>query len=212
MPEDLLKPLSEHEIRSLVAYLASPSQVPLAATAENVSSFFNGNDLTGWQGDTSLWSVENGEIVGRSQGLDHNEFLRSDLLLGDFRLKLQVKLVKNEGNSGVQFRSQALPKGEMQGYQADIGVGWWGKLYEENGRALLWDKSGEAYLKPGEWNDYEIVAVGSKIRTYLNGKECVHLDDPSGAKAGITAFQLHSGGPTEVRFKGFELELNPRLR
>jgi hypothetical protein len=206
----LPKPLGEHEIRSLVAYLASPSQVPSAASAENVASFFNGKDLTGWQGDMSLWSVEDGQIVGRSSGLDHNEFLKSDLLLGDFRLKLQVKLVKNEGNSGVQFRSQALPKGEMKGYQADIGVGWWGKLYEENGRALLWDKSGEAYLKLGEWNQYEIVAVGSQIRTYLNGKECVHLDDPDGARSGITAFQLHSGGPTEVRFKDFELELNPK--
>ncbi|MBI3467695.1 MAG: c-type cytochrome [Planctomycetes bacterium] len=29
MPDDLLKPLSEHEVRSLVAYLASPAQVPL---------------------------------------------------------------------------------------------------------------------------------------------------------------------------------------
>ena len=29
MPEDLWTPLSEHEIRSLVSYLASPAQVPL---------------------------------------------------------------------------------------------------------------------------------------------------------------------------------------
>ncbi len=32
MPDDLWKPLSEHEIRSLVSYLASPAQVPLPAT------------------------------------------------------------------------------------------------------------------------------------------------------------------------------------
>jgi putative membrane-bound dehydrogenase-like protein len=32
MPDDLWKPLSEHEIRSLVAYLASPAQVTLPAT------------------------------------------------------------------------------------------------------------------------------------------------------------------------------------
>ena len=32
MPEDLWTPLSEQEIRSLVAYLASPAQVPLPAT------------------------------------------------------------------------------------------------------------------------------------------------------------------------------------
>ena len=31
MPEDLWKPLSEQEIRSLVAYLASPAQVALPA-------------------------------------------------------------------------------------------------------------------------------------------------------------------------------------
>ena len=33
MPEDLWKPLSEHEIRSLVSYLASPAQVPLPDAA-----------------------------------------------------------------------------------------------------------------------------------------------------------------------------------
>jgi hypothetical protein len=49
----------------------------------------------------------------------------------------------------------------MRGDQADVGPGWWGKLYEENGRALLWDRSGEAYVKPGDWNHYEIVATGS---------------------------------------------------
>ena len=32
MADDLLKPLSEHEIRSLVHYLASPAQVPLPAS------------------------------------------------------------------------------------------------------------------------------------------------------------------------------------
>jgi hypothetical protein len=31
MPDDLWKALSDHEIRSLVAYLASPVQVPLPA-------------------------------------------------------------------------------------------------------------------------------------------------------------------------------------
>ncbi len=44
----------------------------------------------------------------------------------------------NAGNSGVQFRGQNLPHGEVKGCQADIGKGWWGKLYEEHGRALLW--------------------------------------------------------------------------
>lgn len=211
MPEDLWSPLSDHDVRSLVAYLASPAQVPSRATPENVSDFFNGRDLKGWVGDASLWSVEAGEIVGKTSGLARNAFLRSEISAGDFRLTLQVKLTANRGNSGVQFHSAPLPDGEMKGDQADIGPGWWGKLYEENGRGLLWDKSGEAHVLEGDWNTYEIVAVGPLIRTWINGKPCVSLDDPSGARRGIFALQLHSGEATEVRFKNLRLELDPRL-
>ncbi len=209
MPEDQWSNLSDFEIRSLVAYLAAPGQVALLATPENVSSFFNGRDLTGWKGNPELWTVQDGEIIGRTGGLKNNEFLRSELAAGDFRLTLEVKLLKNEGNSGIQFRSEPLPDGEMKGYQADIGPGWWGKLYEESGRALLWDKSGEAHVKNGEWNTYVVEAIGDQIRTSINGKPCVDLKDPAGAKRGIFALQLHSGGATEVRFRNLKLELNP---
>ena len=209
MPEGLWATLDDHETRSLVAYLASPTQVPMLATLENIKGLFNGRDLSGWDGDPKLWKVEGGEIIGKTAGLSHNAFLRSDLSLADFRLTVQVKLVKNEGNSGIQFRSEPLPNGEVKGYQADVGVGWWGKVYEENGRGLLWKDSGEAFVKPGEWNTYEIVCTGSKVRSSINGKPCAVLDDPSGAKRGIIAFQLHSGGPTEVRFKDLNVELDP---
>jgi hypothetical protein len=72
---------------------------------------------------------------------------------------------------------------------------------------LLWDRSGEAHIKPGDWNSYEVVAQGGKIRTSLNGAPCVDLDDPAGMRRGVFAFQLHSGGPTEVRFKDVRLEV-----
>ena len=207
MPEDQLQQFSPHEVRSLLTYLASPAQTPLLATEESAKAFFNKKDLTYWRGDPALWSVENGEIVGRTAGLKHNAFLVSDLALEDFHLTLEVRLVKNEGNSGIQFRSVPLPNGEMRGYQADIGAGWWGKLYEESGRALLWDKSGEKHVKLDDWNKYEVIAAGSKIRTLINGELCVDLDDPAGARRGVVGLQLHSGGATEVRFRNLELKL-----
>ena len=207
MPENLLSQLSEDEVRSLVAYLATEGQTPMLATAENASSFFNGKDLSGWRGNEKLWSVEGGEIVGRSPGIPRNEFLVSELAVEDFELKLQVKLEPNKENSGIQFRSELRPDGLVRGYQADIGEGWWGKLYEEHGRALLWDKPADQHVKPGEWNNYRIVAEGSRIRTYLNGNLCVDLDDPQGARRGIIALQIHSGGPLEVRFRNLELNV-----
>jgi hypothetical protein len=207
MPDDQLAQFSDHERRSLIAYLRGKSQTPLRATVENASLLFNGKDLSGWTGNPELWSVVNGELVGKTSGLKENEFLVSDLTAGDFKLSVEVLLAGNQGNSGIQFRSVAREGGSVEGYQADVGEGWWGKLYEEHGRELLWDKSGEVHVKNGQWNTYVIEAVGAKISTSINGKPCVDLEDPQGRRDGVFALQLHSGGPTEVRFRNLQLTL-----
>mgnify|MGYP003393931146 CR=1 FL=1 len=66
-------------------------------------------------------------------------------------------------------------------------------------------------MKLDDWNTYEVLAVGSKIRTAINGKLCVDLDDPQIAKTGVIGFQLHSGGVFEVRYKDLKLELDPKF-
>jgi hypothetical protein len=110
------------------------------------------------------WSVEEGTIVGRTSGLKRNEFLRSEMELRDFRLAFEVRLVGDAGNSGVQFRSRELEDGEMVGYQADIGPGWWGRLYEESGRGILAEKTAEEHVVKDGWNRYEIEARGHHVR------------------------------------------------
>jgi putative heme-binding domain-containing protein len=197
MPDDLLKPLNDTEVRALVAYLRNPTQTQILATTDNAKDFFNGKDLTGWDGDPKLWSVQDGEIVGKSPE--------------DFKLTLKLKLVPNKENSGVQFRSEPLPDGEMKGPQADVGLGWWGKLYEESGRGVLSDnKATEKVVKVDDWNEYVIIAEGSRVKTYLNGELCVDVDDPKISRRGIFGLQIHSGGPMEVRFKDIKLEVLPR--
>ena len=212
MPEGLLDTFPEKDVRDLIAYVRSPSQVPMAATPESARDFFNGKDLAGWDGDKEVWSVQNGEIVGRTEkGLKQNNFLKSQVELTDFRLVVKMKLVPNEANSGIQFRSEPFEGHEMRGPQADAGAGWWGKLYEENGRGILVDKDFAAFVNKNDWNTYEILAVGSKVRTALNGHVCVDVDDPRLSRKGVIGLQVHSGGPTEVRFKDVELELNPKF-
>lgn len=212
MPEGLLTPLRDQDVRDLIVYLRQPRQVPMLATLETVTSFFNEKDLANWYGNKDVWRVEAGEIVGESKtGLKHNEFLKSEFVLENFRLIFQMKLTPNNANSGIQFRSEPFEAYEMKGCQADAGAGWWGKLYEENGRALLSNKPCDAFVKTNDWNTYEILAVGGKIRTAINGHLCTDLDDEKVARRGITGLQVHSGGPTEVRFKDFQLELNPKF-
>ncbi|HTL30830.1 MAG TPA: PVC-type heme-binding CxxCH protein, partial [Tepidisphaeraceae bacterium] len=211
MPEGLIASLKNDETRDLFAYLRSSTQVPMLATEKTVKSFFNGKDLTGGEDrDMSLWHVENGEIVGKTDGLKSNHFLISKMIVGDFKLTVQIKLVDDKGNSGIQFRSAPLENGEMKGYQADVGPGWWGRLYEEQGRAILAEPTTKDAAKPGEWNTYEIIANGDHIETRINGKLCVNLSDPQGDRRGAVAFQLHAGGPTEVRIKDIKLEVDPK--
>ena len=95
----------------------------------------------------------------------------------DFKLSLKVKLTPNKENSGIQFRSVPLPDGEMRGPQADIGAGWWGKLYEESGRGLLAKEGGEKFVKPDEWNDYVVEAIGGHVKIWINGNLCTDYAD-----------------------------------
>ena len=66
--------------------------------------------------------MENKEIVGRAtEEVPKNEFLFSDVEVGDFYLSVQVKQSPPVRNSGIQFRSLRGADGHAAGYQADIG-------------------------------------------------------------------------------------------
>jgi len=205
MPDGQLETLTEEEAVDLFAYLHGEAQVPQLLTDADVASVLD--SLDSWDGDPELWKLEDGELVGRTSGLARNEFLRSRFALRDFHLTLEVKLTPNEENSGIQFRSAVHGDADVAGYQADIGAGWWGKLYEEHGRAVLFEDSAESAVRPNEWNRYEIRALGDHLQTWLNGELSVDLVDPEGARSGILAFQLHSGGALELRVRGLELQL-----
>lgn len=210
MPEGQLATLAEQDAIDLLAYLMNPTQVARRLTGPDpLQRFFDGKSLAGWRGDEALWSVEEGVIVGRSPGIDRNAFLRSEVDLADFRLVVDVLLEPDGGNSGIQFRSRELEGGDVAGYQADIGKGWWGALYDEHGRGVLVPSEVQDAVRPGEWNTYELLAVGDRVQTALNGRRAVDFTDPEPRPAGILAWQLHSGGPLEIRFRVRELELDP---
>ena len=117
-------------------------------------------------------------LVGKSPGLDHNEFLATRQAHGDFILSLRFASENGKGNSGVQFRSVRVPGTEMSGYQADIGENYWGCLYDESRRnKVLVKASPEALeaLKKEGWNHYVLCAMGDRITFYLNGVPSVDL-------------------------------------
>ena len=124
-------------------------------------------------------------------------------------------LLDGSGNSGVQFRSKRVPGTEMSGYQADIGEGWYGTIYDESRRNKPLIKPSEAAVKQavkvGQWNDYEIHADGPRIVLTINGVQMVDYteSDPTIPQFGRIGLQIHGGGKTEVRFKDLQLQVLP---
>ena len=146
---------------------------------------------------------------GKNQ-IKKNTFLATKGKYTDFVLKASVRLVRDEGNSGIQFRTRILPDGTARGYQADVAKGYWGLLLEEGSpnRLIIKRPAPEAVkkVKPDEWNDYEITARGHHITLVLNGIKSVDLEDPTGDLSGVIALQLHVGPAMEVQFKDIKIK------
>lgn len=200
--------------------LSAPAADLPKPDAEGWVSLFNGQDLTGWDGDPTVWRVEDGCISGKAEKVDHNTFLIFERPFTNFVLRAKVMLVKGKGftNSGIQYRSRVFDAAKWiaGGYQADMGDGWWGACYEERGRGVLWKPSPEAAkaAKPlDQWNDYEITAEGHKIKQSLNGVASGELEDQDQAKradSGVIALQYHApGAGFEARFKDIQIKLLP---
>ena len=180
-----------------------------AFAEEGYRPLFNGKNLDGWDGDPRNWSVHDGMIVGSTEGakLTHNSFLITKQSFGNFILKAECKLRNH--NSGIQFRSEALPDWVVRGYQADMAAdNYWGNIYEEKGtRGTMvdgWPKA-KTVVRLKDWNEYEISCQGDHIQLKLNGVETADLHD-SARLSGIIALQLHAGPPMEAYFRNIRIK------
>jgi Domain of Unknown Function (DUF1080) len=76
------------------------------------TQIFDGKTLDNWDGDTSVWHVEDGAIVGESSP-EHPSGTTNIIWRGgepaNFELKLEMKLEGEGANGGVQYRSISVP-------------------------------------------------------------------------------------------------------
>ena len=183
---------------------------------------FDGKSLKGFKqlGGKALYEVKNGEIVGTTVKDTPNSFLATEQDYGDFILELDLKL-DDPMNGGIQFRSLSKPDykdGRVHGYQMEIDPSeraWSGAIYDEGRRDWLYipniNPEGKKAFKPvGQWNKYRIEAIGSTIRTWINGIPTANLIDDMTAK-GFIALQVHSiYGPMKegmkIRWKNIRIQ------
>jgi len=204
-------------MRTFVYVVALIVALPsVAAEAQRPGSrtpvpIFDGKSFEGWEGDLKIFRIQDGAIVGGSLAgkVARNEFLCTTKTYGDFELRLKVKLVGGDGaNAGIQFRTKRIPNHhEVSGYQADMGQGWWGALYDESRRNKVLQGPDQAKMKDvvkaADWNDYVIRAEGRRIQLWINGVQTVDYTeaDPAIETTGVIAVQIHGGPPSEAWYK-----------
>ncbi len=188
--------------------------IMMAATVNSFSQEkwetpFNGKNLKGWKklNGNAEYTIKDGAIIGTSKLKTPNSFLATEKMYGNFILELEYKV--DEGlNSGIQFRSNSFKEyknGRVHGYQYEIDPSaraWSAGIYDEGRRGWLYpmDKNpgSKSAFKSGDWNKVRIEAIGTSLRTWLNGVPCANVLDNLTA-SGFIALQVHQiGKPEEV--------------
>lgn len=111
---------------------------------DGFESIFNGENLEGWSGDETYWSVKDGILIGEVTAetiLKRNSFIIYEKEQpSNFELKLEYRISKY-GNSGINYRSEFIENipYALRGYQCDIDGKnkYTGQNYEEKKRTTL---------------------------------------------------------------------------
>lgn len=207
-----------------------------ASAQDGFKPLFNGKDLTGWDGNPELWSVEDGCITGKTTGpeqLSYNQFLiwRGGKVKN---FELHAKIKESGNNTGIQYRSKELPengKWSIGGYQCDIHPAHPNNamVYEERGRGIIVqngqgvviDPEGKRWLASehepvkvdiAEWHEYTVIAQGNHLIHKIDGKVTIDLldfEESKRALEGLVAFQIHRGPAMKVQIKDVMLKELP---
>jgi len=203
---------------------------------------FDGSSLSGWEGDFTMFRIEDGSIVGGrlDERIPANTFLCTIDEFGDFELRLEASIEGRGDNGGVQFRSRRVPNHyEVSGYQADMGTvsaAWfndviggaaqefadgarspvWGSLYDEarRNRYIAWAVPEDVtpILNDG-WNAMAVRAEGPRVRIWVNGRKTVDFVEREHVpRTGSVCLQIHGGAPAEVSHRNIRIKQLPESR
>ena len=233
MPAHVVDALSEGEMLDLMAFLRAGGDAGdsafLKVDDDGYLELFNGNSLAGFTFDPRFWSLDTGQLVGRTTTANpapFNTFFVWNGEVSDFELEVELQVVGN--NSGVQYRSEIYDDVRMRGPQIDAhpSAEYVAMCYEEGARGILATRNtqlviaadgtrvstplagaSEAAPDPSQWHTYRVVARGNTMEHFCDGVPTAKVVDDSkerarGQKIGV---QIHAGEPTEVRVRMIRL-------
>ena len=167
------------------------------AQAGGFTTLFDGSSLDGWRvlGNAN-WELSEGAVSANSG----NGYLVSEESYGDFELSLEF-WVDTPANSGIFIRcSDPQSVNDRNSYEVNIYDTRADQTYRTGGIVHLAAPSA-VINSGGQWNTYQITALGSRLVVNLNGTQTVDTTDEQ-FTSGPIALQYGAG---IVRFRNVRI-------
>ncbi len=204
MPTELLRDFTDHEKRSLIAYLTGSSQAQMLATPENVFHFFPpAQDLTNWHMNGPRWTVDKGVVVSPEPVGGKSPQLVGDLIVAD---DFSVTLRFNPGKDG--RGAILIGDASQQDFSKAIRIEF--ALNESlalGGAVTNGSTVNNAEKVKADWNKLEIVAETNRISVKLNDKDAVSATGITFPVRRVMVLEGSSVPNREVRFRNLEMRL-----
>lgn len=166
-------------------------------------SLFNGEDLSGWVGDTEGYVAKDGKIVCEPGG---NLYTAEEFT--DFHYSFDFKLTPG-ANNGLGIRTPRGVDAAYHGMELQILDNTANKYrnlrpYQYHGSIYGVEPALRGFLKPvGQWNHQEVIAHGPHIQVVLNNQLIVAADINEKSKDGTMDKRNHPGLKREKGHIGF---------
>ncbi|SDM72709.1 DUF1080 domain-containing protein [Pedobacter antarcticus] len=176
---------------------------------EGFKVLFDGTNMHEWQGNTTDYIIENGNLAIRTvpgKGSGGNLFTKKEY--GDFIFRFEFKLTPG-ANNGLGIRApltgDAAYEGmELQILDDDAPIYKELEKYQYHGSVYGTLAAKRGGLKPvGEWNYEEVVVKGPKIKVILNGTVILDGDLTEARKNGAADGKPHPGLSRDKGYIGF---------
>jgi putative heme-binding domain-containing protein len=218
MPPDVLKGVDEHDVRSLLAYLTGPGQVPMLASPQNALCFFNGRDLDYWRtgplrspfapphgveakGERG-WYMDRGELVAPEPHGGRPAVLNSELLVTPpFHVRLQIRRGAGGTATLVVYGQTDLAAPALR-----IDCTADGRVELVNGSRGR-STTAPGAVRPDVWHTLEVDLAGKRVQIHLDGKEEGLLTDAEIPDRCFITLQGPVAPGQRFRFRNLDLQL-----
>ena len=179
-------------ISKLFAFFLVLSTTLLCAEENGFIPIFNGKNFEDWDGKSGAWEIRNSELWCTGKSQEKNWLTWRKEQPANFILRLEFRW--DEGNSGVQVRSDDLGKWQVFGYQAEVA---------ERVKMGLWHHSLFAKEHPNKKVRHLMATAGQVTTLALEGSKTVKQGwDPKKVQS---HFKEHEWNTMEIIAKGPKL-------